>query len=348
MRAVTGVVQHYAWGDPQSIPHLLGEADDGRPWAEWWVGTHPMGPSTIDGGASLESVSGTLPYLVKFLAAADALSLQTHPDVATAVAGFEREQAGGIAFDDPRRVYRDPHAKPELICALTEFDALCGFRPAATTIDLLRRLGLDGLASHLERDGLPRTVAALYRRAFPIDEVVRVCAASTELEAATVATLAERYPGDPSVVVTLLLNRVRLRPFDALFLGPGNLHAYLRGTGVEVMGASDNVVRGGLTTKHVDVEELLRVLSYEPLADPVVRLVEIADGRWRYESPGAPFELTRIDVVTQDEVVASTRTLAVCSTGAALGSTRAVYLAPGESLVVDGPATIFAVAEPTA
>ena len=147
--------------------------------------------------------------------------------------------------------------------------------------------------------------------------------------------------------MTLFLNRVLLQPGEALYLGPGNLHAYLHGVGVEVMGASDNVVRGGLTPKHVDVDELLRVLRFDPLADPVVRPVEVGPGRWRYPTPDAPFEFCRLDVVGRSPHTAIGRELLLCTDGDAgpLHHGEAAYLAPGESVVLEGPSTVFSVGE---
>lgn len=350
MRQVIGVAQHYAWGDPVAIPRLLGMPSDGSPWAEWWLGTHPSAPSTIDGGASLTSVSGQLPYLLKLLAAGQPLSLQTHPDTATARAGFAREGAAGIAHDDPRRVYRDPFAKPELLCALTPFDTLCGFRPVAATEALLAEIGAIQLRDSLYDHGLQATVAALYRGELPTDEDLAACGAHPSPEAQLVHRLAGMYPGDPSVLATLLLNRVLLQPGEAVFLGPGNLHAYLDGLGVEIMGASDNVVRGGLTVKHIDVEELLSVLQYEPLADPVVRPVEIEPGRWRYPTPGVPFELWRFEVTGRITHIAEGRELLLCTAGHAgvLQQGQTAYLAPGEQVTLVGPATVFRVADPLA
>src|SRR5215210_4674052 len=123
MLPVSGVVQHYAWGDPVSIPELLGVPGDGRPWAEMWLGTHPAAPSTTGDGEPLSDAAGQLPYLLKVLAAAEPLSLQTHPTAAQAGRGFAREEGAGIARDAAERIYRDPDEKPELICALTPFDA---------------------------------------------------------------------------------------------------------------------------------------------------------------------------------------------------------------------------------
>jgi mannose-6-phosphate isomerase len=345
MRPIRGVAQHYAWGDIDAIPRILGVEPDGRPWAEWWLGTHPGGPSTVEGGPPLADVAGELPYLLKLLAAAQPLSLQTHPDVATAAAGFARENGAGIALDDPHRIYRDPHAKPEVLIALSPFDTLCGFRPLGDTEALLHSLGAHQLAGTLRQEGLAATVSAVYRGLAPIAEVVASCARHPSPQAQLVAQLDAMYPGEPSVVVTLFLNRVLLQPGEAIYLTPGNLHAYLHGVGVEVMGASDNVVRGGLTPKHIDVDELLRVLRFEPLADPVVQPVEATPDRWVYPTPGAPFEVSRLDVTGALPYTASGRELLLCTDGDAgpLHHGETMYLEPGESVVLEGPSTVWAI-----
>ena len=258
VQRVHGVVQHYAWGDPVFIPSLLGVEPDGEPWAELWIGTHPSGPATLDDGRPLRDIAGELPYLLKVLAAAEPLSLQAHPDADQARDGYERG------------VYPDPNAKPELLCALTDFDALCGIRPVDATTALLDELGVGRLADVLAAEGPRGVLTGLYAGTIEPQPVVEACTTSSRAEAAWVGRLAERYPDDPSVVATLLLNLVRLAPGEALRLGPGNLHAYLRGAAIELMGPSDNVVRAGLTTKPVDVDELLRIVDTAPLAEPVV------------------------------------------------------------------------------
>lgn len=347
MEWVVGSVQHYAWGDREYIPRLLECEPDGSPWAEWWIGTHPGAPSRVASGGSLLDHCGELPYLLKILAAEQPLSLQTHPSRAQAEAGFDREDAAGIALDAPNRTYRDRFPKPELLCALTRFDALCGFRPVQATLDLLDELGALTLSAALRADGLAATVDALYRGRLDPAPIIDACSSSEAPEALLVAQLAEQYPHDPSVVVTLLLNRVTLRAGEALYLGPGNLHAYLRGAGIEIMSASDNVVRGGLTAKHVDVDELLAVLTIEPLDDPQTFAREVRPDCWRYDTPGTPFRLWRYEVAGAFTHTATGRELVLCADGATdvLERGDTVVLLPGEELSLHGIATLFRVEE---
>lgn len=346
MHQVRGRAQHYAWGDPTAIPDLLDVDPDGQPWAEWWIGTHHLAPSTIDDGRPLQAVAGDLPYLLKLMAAAQPLSLQTHPDRARAEDGFAREEAEGIPVDAPNRIYRDHYAKPELLCAVEPFDTLSGFRPVRRTIEILLRLGAADLAHLLEHETLAIAVAAIYRGRFDIASTLDACRRHDTREAALVNELAVVYPGDPSVVVTLLLNRVLLAPGDAVFLGPGNLHAYLRGFGVEIMANSDNVIRGGMTVKHVDVGELLQVLDFEPLEQPRVHPVEVDTGRWRYDTPDAPFTLWRFEIGNDSiEHKATGRELLLWTSGEQRGECD--YLDPDETVTLDGPATVFRVEEST-
>jgi mannose-6-phosphate isomerase len=324
---------------------MLGTAADGRPWAEYWLGTHSLAPSTIDEGAPLESVAGDLPYLLKLMAAAQPLSLQTHPDAEHAVAGFGREEQLGVARDSPTRLYRDLLAKPEMLCALTSFDTLCGFRPVDATIVLVEQIGAHDLATFLQREKLATVVAALYHHEFDVSSTIEACRRHDRPEATLVAELTRAYPGDPSAAGTLLLNRVMLASGEAVFLGPGNLHAYLRGFGVEIMSNSDNVVRGGMTVKHVDVDELLDVLDFEPLNDPIVRPVEVEPGRWRYDTPNAPFVLWRFQIRHGTNIAheAVGRELLLWVDGDRRGQCE--YITAGESVDIQGPATVFRVEE---
>ena len=303
---VTGVVQRYPWGDTTFIPELLHRTADGRPWAELWLGTHPNGPTLLGDGTPLRSHTDDLPYLLKILAAAEPLSLQVHPNAEQARDGFARG------------IYPDNRAKPELLVALTPFDALCGIRPIAQSLTVLAAIGADSLATTLRNDGIAATIEGLYRGRLDPGSTIAACARSDRQEAQLVRRLATRYPDDPSLAVTLLLNRVMLRPGQALHLTAGNLHAYLSGAGIELMGASDNVVRGGLTVKHVDVDELLRVLDPTPLAQPVMSAVN-----GRFPLPEAGCVLVRLEPGTTH---ASTgHELAVTLSGDTL------YLAPGTS-----------------
>lgn len=339
MERLEGAIQHYAWGDRAFIPRLQGRPPGSRPEAELWFGAHPVGPSRLAGsGRSLDEVvaadpvgnlgpelaarSASFPFLLKVLAAVEPLSIQVHPSLAQARDGHAREEAAGLAFDHPLRTYRDPNHKPELLAALTRFEAKCGFRPLAATRELFALLAeaaptpsLAEVAARLdagpEADApavLARTLGWLLTRPGPeaaalVDDVV---AAAEKLAAGgTAGTPAEpfepelrwtprldrHHPGDIGVVVALLLNHVVLQPGQAVYLGAGNLHAYLHGAGVEIMASSDNVVRGGLTPKHVDIGELTRVVDTRPGEAPIQSPVGSAH---RYQSPAPEFALSRL------------------------------------------------------
>lgn len=328
---LVATVQNYAWGDVHFIPELQERAASGAPEAELWMGAHPMAPSALErDGSSLAQVVArdrtstlgadvsdrfpSLPFLAKVLAADRPLSIQAHPSVMQAQAGFAREDAAGIPVDAPERIYRDDNHKPELICALTTFEAKCGFRSLDATRELFADLGGDALAGVRERlagDGpdaevLADTLAWLLRT----EPTEAAGLADAAVAGAAVASadgpyardllwtgeIARIHPGDVGVVVALLLNHVMLEPGQAVFLGAGNLHAYLRGAGIELMANSDNVVRGGLTAKHIDVEELLRVVDCTPIEPPV----QTAAGCIHtFETPVPEFSLTRV-VVSDD------------------------------------------------
>jgi mannose-6-phosphate isomerase len=335
---ITGVVRHYDWGDLNAIPSLLGVPPDGQPWAELWLGTHPGGPATTSAdGRPLDETSGGLPYLLKIIAAAEPLSLQTHPNAAQAQAGFARENDAAIPLDAGERIYRDEAAKPELLCALTPFEALCGFRPFEESMAWFESEGWTELADHL------RTGPAGYMRWALASGAHRL----PDGAPGWVQRIAGRYPGDGGVLVALLLNRLVLQPGEAIFLASGNLHAYLLGTAVEIMASSDNVVRGGLTSKHVDVDELLAVVDLTPLADPIVHPTDVAAGRSRYDTPDTPFRLWRWELDLPVAHVATGHEIVLCTDGNAgvLQRGDAAYLAPGEEIELGGPSTIFRVEE---
>ena len=295
MKPITGVAQHYPWGTYDEIPHFLGLEPDGQPWAEYWLGTHPNGPATIEGGSPLSSLTGELSYLLKLLSAQQPLSLQTHPNREQAREGFELGK------------FADPNPKPELLCAITEFTALCGFRPVTDSVALLSELGLHHVAQQLVDEGLRHVVTGLYRRLIDSQPIVSACTQSDLREAQLVTKLHAMYPGDPSVAVALLLNLVTLHPGEALRLDAGNLHAYVSGTGIELMAASDNVVRGGLTNKPVDVDLLLEIVDVNTLHEPVLPTDQ------SYELPDVGVALRRINV--GDQVVTNMYSLSIRDDG---------------------------------
>jgi mannose-6-phosphate isomerase len=365
---LTNEPRDYAWGSTTAIADLLDRPASGHPEAEYWLGTHPGSPSMLLEPAQFAGVTRlsdltTLPFLLKVLAADAPLSLQAHPTSAQAQEGFDRENALGIPLDSPDRNYRDNHHKPELIYALSdEFIALCGFRPMPQTRALLDGLGADPLidafrARLVDDESLKPVLDWLLSRSEGVAELVaRVVESAKTLSAAEfgmVGELAAAYPGDPGIVVALLLNRVVLSPGQALYLPAGNIHAYLRGVGIELMSASDNVLRGGLTTKHIDVPELLRVLDFH--TEPVPRLTP--------ETPATGISIFRPDVPEFELVVVrpsdapvrfspSRDAILLCTAGefrvkgaataASLFRGDSVYLTADEApLVFSGTGTVF-------
>ncbi|MGW9629810.1 mannose-6-phosphate isomerase, class I [Agromyces sp. NPDC055520] len=276
-------------------------------------------------GPALAAQGARLPFLLKLLAAGSPLSLQAHPTPEQARAGFAREEADGVPLTAYDRNYKDEFHKPELIVALSDtFDALSGFRPSGEVQGVLEVLraadaaalepepgALDLLEAKLTGEhGLRDTVEWLLRdgrggdtgeASWVIGRVTALAASDTALASPyalsfeTVGTLAEAYPGDPGVVISLLLNRVRLVRGEALYLAAGNIHAYLDGLGIELMAASDNVLRGGLTPKHIDVTELIDVLDFTPMPAPYLKPIDMSAGVMVFRPDVADFELYRVD-----------------------------------------------------
>jgi mannose-6-phosphate isomerase len=347
MQRVHGAIQNYAWGDQRAIPDLVGFEPDGRPYAELWFGTHTAAPSTVDDGTSLESVTGPLPYLLKVLAAGAPLSLQVHPSTEQAEEGFARETAAGIALTSPIRNYRDRKHKPELMYALTPFEAMCGIAPLEQTDALLASLGTPAasMRSILDHGGVDGVIGLLLHDRPPLDPLIAAASASTDPRCRWLVRLGEIHPGDSSAAIVLLLNHLELQPGQAIFLGAGNIHAYLGGTGIEVMAASDNVLRCGLTDKHVDVEEVLRVLDDTPLIDPLVTAATLSDGGVSYPVPVDEFRITRYDIAGTTSWVADGPELVFCVAGSTpyLPKGQCALAIDGERVELSGKATVFRV-----
>lgn len=363
MRELEGALRSYAWGSRTAIAELRGLATpSNHPEAELWLGAHPGDPARVItesgsesllevlhreperelGRENLEAFGGRLPFLLKLLAAEEPLSLQAHPSAVQAEEGFRRENALGVPMESPIRNYKDGSHKPELVVALSRFEALAGFREPTRTVKLLRALAVDELEPYIgllegqpDSDGLralfttwitlPSTVLGTLLPAVLAGCITYVAHHDAEFvtEIRTALELSEAYPGDAGVLAALLLNRVTLEPGQGLFLAAGNLHAYLHGLAVEIMANSDNVLRGGLTPKHVDVPELLRVLDFVgadiEVLDPAPSSGRSGSGRYEYVTPAPEFRLTRLefDSNSTDLVVeAGGPRILICTEGA--------------------------------
>lgn len=329
-------IQPYAWGSKTAIPQLLGRPNpDDLPQAELWVGAHPKAPSVVqtpEGGVPLDALieqfpddilgprvsaafDRKLPFLFKVLAAAEPLSIQAHPDAAMARRGFARENRRGLPLTAPERNYRDPSHKPECLCALTPFWALCGFRPPAQILDHLRMLcprelkaETAAFAERCDAGGLRSLFAALLALG-PVQRRRTVAEAASEAEKGHdaalgwIPSLARRYPDDIGALAPALMNTFRMEQGQALFLTAGVLHSYLEGTGIELMANSDNVVRGGLTPKHIDIPELFKVVSFDAHEVRLVPTEARIQTETSYITPAAEFALSAIHLSPGDRHV---------------------------------------------
>jgi len=389
MQRLSGAIQHYAWGTTDAIPNLLGIAADGQPFAEYWLGAHPLAPATMDGRRldealaddpallgeqSRASFGEQLPFLVKVLSARHALSLQAHPSRTQAVEGFARENAAGIPLDAPERTYRDDWPKPEVLIALSEFHSLNGFREPTRTAWLFDQLGVSAeLASIIgpltERKG-PAALAEVFLDVLSLtgeraELSELVCAAAMKHKnapgelgefARTVIELDEVFPGDPGILAALLMNRVVLAPGDATYVPAGRMHAHLWGTGVEVMANSDNVIRGGLTAKHVDVGELVKVVEFEAVTPSRMNPVIEAPGVEHFPTDCPEFDVWRVrtsPLSTTVPGIGSARVLLVvggsarlrdADTSLELGSGEAAFLGAEENPTIEGDGLVFVTA----
>ncbi|QDW29122.1 mannose-6-phosphate isomerase, class I [Arthrobacter sp. KBS0702] len=363
MYALENVLRPYAWGSKTAIAGLLGRPASGGPEAELWVGAHPDSPSVVVtrdaaaaapaagatgdgdrlaldaliasdpvhhlGGDSVAEFGPRLPFLLKVLAAERPLSLQVHPTLEQARAGFAREEAAGVDHAAATRNYKDDNHKPEMIFALTDFEALCGFRPAAASRAIFQHLadcfelaGLDlpplipQLLEDLARPDEPAALRSAFERLIAGGEDVSAATAAVVAalvsgapmgahvaELTTVVNLNGDYPGDPGVLISLLLNRISLAPGEAVYLPAGNVHAYLRGLGIEVMASSDNVLRGGLTPKFVDVPELLKTVAFEAVGVPMLSAETTMLGQELFRPPFREFALQRVELLPGAEPV---------------------------------------------
>ena len=369
-------VQTYDWGSRTAIPELLGEKNfSDEPAAELWMGAHPSAPSLVDqdgqwialneliaqkpiavlGKPVARKFHNQLPYLFKVLAAAKPLSIQAHPSRAQARRGFESENKKGIPFNAANRNYRDPNHKPECICALSSFWALCGFRRINDIIFLMGETCPQGLGSELNRlkkqadsGGLKMFFTKMMsletdQKMQVIEEATQNATKGLHQEPAFhwTAKLAAEYPSDIGMLAPLYLNLIQLRPGQALFLPAGELHAYLEGVGIELMANSDNVLRGGLTPKHIDVPELLKVLNFRPRKIKLLDAKKLDPTEKAYASSAEEFALSVITVSDDDFYQKSnvySAEILLCTEGdahlKASGSSRSLDIKRGDSAIV--------------
>ena len=371
---LTGEIKNYPWGSSTLIQDHFGLGESSKPVAEVWFGTHPAGESTdLKSSKKLsEVIDGKLSFLAKFLAASSPLSIQVHPNAEQAKQGFAREQDLGIDVSDPKRNYRDDSHKPEILIALSPFSALCGFRPRAEIQEIFLafsesedRFGelsaklatgspLKEIFSELLLDlELPARFSQTVGAADSIGDD-----SSLVLEAKDLArSLLEKYPADSGAMVALMLNLVELAPGEAIFLPAGNLHAYLSGLGLEVMAASDNVIRGGLTPKHVDQAELLKITDFAELLEPVVKPVKLAEGFVEYPVKANEFRLYRAELTGSNllaDLDLPAAAMVLCTAGEVAVSTSleerevlqkadVVYLSGAKKFSLSGSGTAFVV-----
>ncbi len=368
-------IQFYAWGSPSAIPDLLAEENpSGKPWAELWLGAHPKAPSLVNceghwlslieliqkdpydilGRKVSEKFHNTLPYLFKVLAAAKPLSIQAHPNLDQAKEGFERENAQDISLDAPIRNYKDDNHKPECILALSKFYALYGFRTISEIVTMMTTacpVGLSDELDHLKTNPDSHGLKKFYTDLMIMDpsKQKRVVAEtmqnmhkiSDQDSIIWMKRLSEEYPSDIGILSPMLLNLICLEPGQALFLPAGELHAYLAGLGIELMANSDNVLRGGLTPKHIDLPELLKVVHFEPRPIDLLETEESGGNEKIFINPASEFVLSLIAVSEENSYLSSTDRSAeilLCTDGEAsmqdIGTKNNLKLKKGNSVII--------------
>jgi mannose-6-phosphate isomerase len=381
IKLLKNTVQNYAWGSPTAISELLGEQNPSHePRAELWMGAHLKAPSLVNYDGQWMSLAelitkfpqeilgndvalafgNKLPYLFKVLAAAKPLSIQAHPNLNQAKKGFKRETDRGIAMDAPNRNYKDDNHKPECICALSPFWAMYGFRNIPDILTLMGKncpvglaAELDSLKRHPDSRGLKRFFTDLMtmdsrRQKRVVDEAVQNAHQYSDEDIAFywMTKLSNGYPTDIGILAPLLLNLIELGPGEALFLPAGELHAYLEGVGMEVMANSDNVLRGGLTPKHIDVPELLKVLHFKPRPVNILKAVKKNKNERVYASEADEFVLSVVSTSAGSPYQSSeSRSVEIilCTEGTAYlkdeGTQEIINIKKGESAII--PAAVI-------
>ena len=324
---LTGKVQHYQWGGFEYIPQLLGISNSGhQPFAEYWLGAHDNAPAQLESGeglneffkqhpaflgAQVQQSFGRLPYLLKILDVKDMLSIQVHPNKKAALADFEKENKAGIPLNAPNRNYKDDNHKPELMTALSDFWLLHGFQNAEKlkkTITAVPEFAfmlpafaqgnykdLYEMLMTMEQSKVNAVLQPLLDRVIPLYQAKKLDKNSPDFWAARAAlTFNEGEKIDRGIFSIYLFNIVYLRKGEAVFQDAGILHAYLEGQNVEIMANSDNVLRGGLTPKHIDVGELMKHVIFEPVEPNIIHAGKVNEAERVFKTPAPDFELSKI------------------------------------------------------
>ena len=351
---IKGKLQHYPWGGHEYLPSLLNQENaQHQPFAEYWLGVHTSGPALLPSadnadldtfiqadpsllGNQVRFKFGTVPYLMKILDVREMLSIQVHPNKAAAEAAFEAENAAGVPLSASNRNYKDANHKPELMYALGDFWLLHGFKEPdqlKSTLTAIKELafldavfdrsGYEGvyqLVMEMDQEKVNRHLKSLLDRIIPEYQEKQLSKSSPHFWAARAAlTYNQGSKIDRGIFSIYLLNLVHLSEGEAIFQDAGILHAYLEGQNVEIMANSDNVLRGGLTPKHIDVSELMKHVSFKPIRPAVIRGEKKSDTETVYPTPAVDFELSRIRVPAGAEAIisATTAEIAILLTGAA-------------------------------
>lgn len=320
MKYLSPALQHYLWGSHSFIQTFL-QVHEYGPLAEAWYGAHPKAPSLVEGRRLDEIIAAEpaywlgsqelkLPYLIKILAAEQALSIQVHPSKSQAELGFARENELGLSLTDPSRNYRDNNHKPELLMALTDFHALCGFRTHYQIVEAFQHCEIDRIFQSFSRfadDPNDINFTSLYKEIISSQPQSNLKAMLLQLPAEGkwaeeihwMHELITLYPEDNSVISPLLMNLILLKPYQAISLEAGIVHAYLKGAGIEIMASSDNVLRAGLTPKHIDTAELLRIMRMEPYLPKIIAPSQRINQLMEYPTPVQDFALYRLQLQGQ-------------------------------------------------
>lgn len=367
---LTNVIQDYAWGSRTALGELFDMPNpDNKPQAEIWMGAHPNGCSKIDVngeqtllsafinhdmaniiGADTQAAFGELPYLFKVLSAAKALSVQVHPSKAQAEAGYAKEEAAGIPLSAGFRNYKDPNHKPELVYALTPYTAMNGFRDYSEILAFFHQLNIDVLSTlvaNLDANQNEQGLSAFFEALLSLQgedkdtAVAELLAFATENQSdelfALLLTLSEQYPGDIGLFSPLILNTLTLVPGEAMFLDACTPHAYIKGTGLEIMANSDNVLRAGLTPKHMDVQELTACTRCVPMAKDVIRLApEKVGNAEHYPIPVPDFKFSVYNATAKESLHTNSAEILL-----AVDATLIVENAEGNSVTLEKGESVF-------